>query len=78
VKRTGRSESTGTVIHICMGMTQGTSLCSYFFLSQLSKMSCFLFYLLYFFFYNIREQEGRTVFVGTGRKGEVVGKEVGG
>jgi hypothetical protein len=38
------------IIHICMEMSQGNSLCSY--LKQ-TKMSIF-------FFYKIREQEGRT------------------
>jgi hypothetical protein len=50
-------------------------------------MSCFLFYLLCFFFYKIREQEGRTGFswglfrvwgVGIVGKREMAGKEVGG
>jgi hypothetical protein len=46
VKRTGRGESTGTVIHICMGTTQGNSLCSYLYL-KLAKhcVLCFIFYV---------------------------------
>jgi hypothetical protein len=40
----------------------------------------FLF-ILSFFFYKIREQDGRTVWgwvFGTGERGEVVGKAIGG
>jgi hypothetical protein len=32
VKRTGRDEPVGVVIHICMETTQGISLCSYLYL----------------------------------------------
>jgi hypothetical protein len=56
VKRTGRGESVGIVIHICMGTTRGNALCSYLYL-KLAKPSCFSFYLFYFFFYKIREQD---------------------
>jgi hypothetical protein len=46
MKRTGRGESTGAVIHICMGTTQGNSLCSYLYL-RLAKchVSHFIFYI---------------------------------
>jgi hypothetical protein len=54
-----------------METTQRISLCSYLYL-DLAKTPCFSFYLLYFFFYKIRE----------GSRGwhqwEVVGKGVGG
>jgi hypothetical protein len=57
VKRTGRDEPIGVVIHICMETTQGNSLCSYLYLKP-AKTLCF--YFLCFFFYKIREQEGGT------------------
>jgi hypothetical protein len=69
VKRSGRNESVGVVIHIYMETTQGNALCSYLYL-KLAKKSCFSFYLLCFFFYKIREQEG-----GTGWVGALVGGE---
>jgi hypothetical protein len=59
VKSTGRDEPIGVVIHICMETTQGISLYSYLYL-KLAKTPCFSYYLLWFFFYKIREQEGRT------------------
>jgi hypothetical protein len=65
VKRIARFESIRFVIHICMETTQGNSLCRYLYL-KLAKMLCFSFYLLWFFFYKIGEQEGRT---GSGRGG---------
>jgi hypothetical protein len=85
VKRTGRDEPAGVVIHICMETTQGNSLYSYLYL-KLAKTSCFSSYLLCFFFYEIGEQEGRTGsagkvrggVIGTSRRGEVAGKGVGG
>jgi hypothetical protein len=45
VKRTERGNSIGVVIHICMGTTQGNSLCSYLYL-RLAKchVSHFIFY----------------------------------
>jgi hypothetical protein len=74
VKRTGRDEPLGVVIHICMER-QGHSLCSYLYL-KLAKMSCFSYFK--FFFYKIREQEDRTGSAlgegGTGGREEVVGK----
>jgi hypothetical protein len=42
-----------------MEKTQENSLCSYLYLKQ-AKMSCFLFYLLCFFFCKIGEQEDGT------------------
>jgi hypothetical protein len=44
VKRTGRDELVGVVIHICMEISHGNSLCSYLYL-KLAKSSCFSFYL---------------------------------
>jgi hypothetical protein len=46
VKRTGRDEPFGVVIHICMEITQGITLCSYLYL-KLSKchVSPFIFYV---------------------------------
>jgi hypothetical protein len=46
VKKTGRGKSVGAVIYICMGTTQGSSLCSYLYL-KLAKhhVSCFIFYV---------------------------------
>jgi hypothetical protein len=49
----------GGIIHIHMEMSQGNSLCSYFYLKQ-AKMSWFSFYLFSFFFYKIGKQEGGT------------------
>jgi hypothetical protein len=59
VKRIGRDEPVGVVIHICMETTQGISLCSYLYL-KLAKMPCFSSYVLWVFFYKIGEQEGQT------------------
>jgi hypothetical protein len=42
-----------------METTQGISLCSYLYL-KLAEVSCFSYYLLYFFFYKIGEQAGGT------------------
>jgi hypothetical protein len=58
VMNTGRDEPIGVIIHICMETTQGISLYSYLYLKQ--KHHVFLFYILCFFFYRIKEQEGRT------------------
>jgi hypothetical protein len=48
----------GVIIHTYTEIAQGNSLCSHLYL----KLKChvFLFYLLSFFSYKIREQEGRT------------------
>jgi hypothetical protein len=54
VKRTGRGESIGAVIHICMGTTQGNSLCSYFYL-KLAKH-----HISHFIFYVFSSQNRRT------------------
>jgi hypothetical protein len=67
VKRTGRDEPVGVVIHICMETTQGVCLCSYLYL-KLTKTSCFSNYVLCFFFYKIGEQEGGT---GSARVGGI-------
>jgi hypothetical protein len=55
-----------------METTQGNFLCSYLHL-KVAKTSFSSFYLLYFFFFKIGEQEG-----GTDSAGEVAGKGVGG
>jgi hypothetical protein len=62
-----------------MEISQGKALCSYLYLKQ-AKMSCFTFSLFSFFFYKIREQEGRAILaqgarmapVGEGRYWEKV------
>jgi hypothetical protein len=46
----------GVIIQIYMELSQETSLCDYLCLKQ-AKMSCFPFYLFYFFFYKIGKQE---------------------
>jgi hypothetical protein len=53
------------VIYICTETTKENFLCSYLYL-KLAKTSWFWFYLLWFFFYKIREHEG-----GTGAEGGV-------
>jgi hypothetical protein len=68
-----------------MGTTRGNSLCSYLYL-KLAKHH-FSFYLLRFFFCKMGEQEGKIGFAawmgaematGTGGRGQVAGKGVGG
>jgi hypothetical protein len=54
--RTGRDVPIGIVIHICMETTQRDSLCSYLYV----KHVMFLFLSVMFFFYEVREQVGRT------------------
>jgi hypothetical protein len=80
VKRTGRDEPVGVVIHICVEKTQTISLCSYLYL-KLAEMPCFSYYLSCFFLYKIGEPEGGTgsalrVGFGIGGRGEVTGKGV--
>jgi hypothetical protein len=58
VKRIRGEETAGAVIHICMEISQGNSLCSYLYL-KLAKMSYFAIYLLSFFFYKIRGVQNR-------------------
>jgi hypothetical protein len=84
VKRTGRDETIGVVIHICMETTQGNSLCRYLYL-KLAKTSWLSFYTLCIFFYKIREQKGGTDSAPVGKgwistrwKREMVGKGMGG
>jgi hypothetical protein len=72
----------GVIIHIYMELSKENSMCSYLYLKQ-TKMSCFSFCLFFFYFYKIREQEGRTglverVGVGTSERGRVWRKRVGG
>jgi hypothetical protein len=60
VKRSGRDEPIRVVTHMCMEAMLGISLYSYVSL-KLAKPICLSYYLLcFFFFYSIREQEGRT------------------
>jgi hypothetical protein len=59
VKRSDIDEPVWVVIHICMETTQGISLYSYIYL-KLARTPCFSYYLLFYFFYKIREQEGGT------------------
>jgi hypothetical protein len=73
VRRTGRDEPVGVVIHICTKATQENSLCSYLYL-KLAKTPCFSFYLLCIFFYKIREQEGRTGFYQESGRLALVGR----
>jgi hypothetical protein len=70
VKRSG-NKPMWVVIHMCMEATQGISLYSYLYL-KLAKMSCFSYYLLCFFFYKIREKEGRTSSAQRWGRGEEV------
>jgi hypothetical protein len=57
--RTGRDEPVWIIIHIGMETTQGISQYSYLYL-KLAKHHVFLIIFCVFFFYKIREQEGRT------------------
>jgi hypothetical protein len=52
MKKNKGKEPAGVIKHTYMELSQGNSLCSYFYLKQ-AKMS-------FFFFYKIREQEGRA------------------
>jgi hypothetical protein len=58
-------EPISVVIDIYMGIGQGISLCSYLYL-KVAKMACFSYYLLYFLFYKIREEECRIGSEGVG------------
>jgi hypothetical protein len=58
VRRSGRDEPMWVVIHLCMEAMLGISL--WLSLSQTSKNTFFLIYLLCFLFYKIGEKEGRT------------------
>jgi hypothetical protein len=55
MKKIRGDKAVGVMIHIYMEISQGNSLCSYLYLKQ-AKMS----FIFYFFFYKIRQQEGRT------------------
>jgi bacteriorhodopsin len=58
VKRSGRDEPVGVVIHMCMEAMLGIFRYRYFGLS-LAKMLCLSYYLVYYLFNKIGE-EGRT------------------
>jgi hypothetical protein len=85
VKRTGRSKSLAASIHICMGTTQGNSLCSYLYLKVVKHhVSCFICYV-----FPPTKPENRkaeqvlprergTLGSWHRREGEVAGKGVGG
>jgi hypothetical protein len=83
VKRTGRGESIVAVIHICMGTTQGISLCSDLYL-KVAKHH--VFHFSYYVFSSIKSENRRAEQVlpreewvaGTSGRGEVIGKGVGG
>jgi hypothetical protein len=59
VKRTGRGKSVGAVIHICMGTTQGNSLCSYLYLklakSHAFHFTCYVYVCTYNLSINLEE-----------------------
>jgi hypothetical protein len=59
MKKIKEDKSIEFIIHICIEISVGNSLCSYLYLKQ-AEMSCFSLYLLSFFSYKIKEQEGRT------------------
>jgi hypothetical protein len=67
VKRIRGDEPVGVVIHVCIEIKQGNSLCSFLYL-KLAKTSC-SFYFLSFFLYKIREQESGTGPAGVGGGG---------
>jgi hypothetical protein len=58
-KRSGRDESIWVEIHMCMEAMLGISLYNYVYL-RLAKTLCFSYYLLYFIFNKIGEQEEGT------------------
>jgi hypothetical protein len=58
VKRTGRDEPVGVVIHTCSETNR--KLLVQLSLSQTSKKSCLFIFYFCFFFYKIREKEGGT------------------
>jgi hypothetical protein len=58
MKKTRGDEPVGVIIHTYMEISQRNYLSSYLYLKQ-ARMSSLSFYLFSFFFYKIREQEGR-------------------
>jgi hypothetical protein len=67
VKRTGKDEPIGVVIHICMETTQGTSLYSYLYL-KLTEIPCFSYLLCFLLLPNRRTGgQNRLALVGGGR-----------
>jgi hypothetical protein len=82
VKRTGRGESIGDVVHIvmCISMktTQGNTLCSYRYL-KLAKPKIILSFMLFLLQSQRTEEHNRFWWGGgcTSEKGDVVGKGVG-
>jgi hypothetical protein len=53
VKRTGRGQSIGAALHICMRTTQGISLWTYLYFKQ-AKVMFFVLYIMFFFLQNRR------------------------
>jgi hypothetical protein len=80
VKRIGRGESIGGVTHICMGTTQGNSLCSSLYL-KLAR--CHVSYFIFYVFSSTKsyKRTGQVLWEEggwhSGRR-EVAGKGVGG
>jgi hypothetical protein len=64
VKKTERSESTGVVIHICMGTTQGNSLCSYLYLKLAKHHISHFIFIFYIFFYKMQNRRQNRVCPG--------------
>jgi hypothetical protein len=64
MKKIGRDKPIGLIPHVYREISQGNSLCSYFYLKQANII---IFFFLSFFFYKIREQEvGTSLPVGGG------------
>jgi hypothetical protein len=74
VKRTGRGKSIGVVIHICMGTTQGNSLCSYLYL-KLAK--CHFSHFIFYVFSSTKSENRRQNRFWWGELAPVAGKVVG-
>jgi hypothetical protein len=74
-KGSGRNEPMWIAIHKCMGETLGISLYSYLY-PKLPKTVCLSYYLLYFLFNKIGEEEGGTGSTWKWVLGGGVGREV--
>jgi hypothetical protein len=81
VKRNRRGESTGAVVHTCIGTTHGNSLCNYLYLKLVKcHASSFIFYT-----FSSTESDNKRAEQVLGKEGcwhqweeEVAGKRVGG
>jgi hypothetical protein len=69
VKRSGRDEPMGVVIHMCMEAMLGISLYSYLYLKR-AKMVCLSYYLLCFSLQQNQRTRGRWAEEGRGEEGE--------